>query len=133
MRACTPAPSQVGIAAPGVWRNAGSAAGFDALHRTEAVPVQHRAVEEIRDRGEADMRMGPHVVVVLRACRDRPEMVEEDEGADTLPRKRGQQPAHDESAADVLVAWAQRCFDGHHASCVIGVRHWGQIRNNSSY
>ena len=40
--------------------------GLDPLHRAKAVPVQHRAVEQVGDRREPDMRMGSHVVVVAR-------------------------------------------------------------------
>ena len=41
-------------------------AGLDALHDAEAVAVQHRALEQVGDRGQPDVRMRAHVVVVGR-------------------------------------------------------------------
>ena len=83
-------------------------AGLDALHGAQAVPVHHRAFEQIGDGREADVRMRPHVVVVAGTRGDRPEVVEEHERADRLPRESGQQPAHREAAAQVLVARRQQ-------------------------
>ena len=63
-------------------------AGLDALHGAQAVPVQHRALEQISDRREADVRMRPHVVVVLGPRGDRSEVIEEHERTDRLARER---------------------------------------------
>ena len=60
-------------------------AGADRHVAAEAVAVDDLAVEQKRDGGEADMRMRPHVDAVARAEFGRPEVIEEDEGADHAP------------------------------------------------
>src|SRR5688572_7506044 len=52
----------------------------DALHRPHAVSVQHVALEEVGDGGEADVRVRPYVDVHVGSSQDWAEMVEEDEG-----------------------------------------------------
>jgi len=60
-------------------------AGTDRLQAAQAVAVQDLALEEIGQRGKADVRMRAHVDAVARRHVDRAEFVEEDEGADHAP------------------------------------------------
>ena len=78
-------------------------ARHDRLVGAEAVAVLDRAVEQIRDRREADMRMRAHVEPVSGEELARAHLVEEDERSDHLPLARGQRTAHLE-AADVVRA-----------------------------
>ncbi len=79
-------------------------AGLDQLHAAQAVAMHHRALEQVGDRGQADVRMRPHVVVVAGLHGHRAEMVEEDERPDAAPAEVRQQPPHPEAAAEILLA-----------------------------
>ena len=70
--------------------------------------MHQRALEQVGHGRQADVRVRAHVVVVVRAGGDRAEMVEEQEGADRLPRRGGQQTAHAETPAQVLLVRLQR-------------------------
>ena len=63
--------------------------------------MHDRALEEVGERRQADVRMRPDVVVGAGGDVDRPEVVEEDERADGAPVRRGQQAAHHEAAAEI--------------------------------
>src|SRR5580658_227379 len=76
-------------------------AGFDALHRTQAVSMHHRTFEQIRDRGEADMRMRPNVDVHARFDIERPEVVEEYERAYRAPCQSRQQAGYAQAPAKI--------------------------------
>jgi hypothetical protein len=88
-------------------------AGLNALHRANAVAVQDGAVKQVGDRGQADVRMRPHVMAAAWLLRHRAEMVEEDERPHALAPGRGQQPAHHKAAAQVLVVACQLQFNAH--------------------
>jgi hypothetical protein len=85
-------------------------AGLDPLHRAERVAVLDRAVEEVGEGGEADVRMGPHVVAGARIERHRAEVVEEDEGPDAPPVAVRQRATHGEAAAEVLLHGFEGCL-----------------------
>ncbi len=78
-------------------------AGLDALHGAEAVTVQHRALEQISDSGQPDMRMRSHVGIHARLEVDGSEVIQEHEWADGAARQGGKQAAHAQSAPQVLV------------------------------
>ena len=63
-----------------------------------------RAVEQIGDGGEPDMRMRPHVHALAGHELHRAEMIEEDEGPDHLPLAMRQRAPHHESVAEVAGA-----------------------------
>ena len=73
-------------------------AGPDRQLRAERVPVHDLAVEQIGDGRQADMGMRPHIHAGPEQELGRPHLVEEDEGADHLPLRRGQRAAHLEAA-----------------------------------
>ena len=79
-------------------------AGLDFLDVALAVAVHDAAVEQIGDGGKPDMRMRPHVHALAGHELHRPEMIEEDEGADHLPLAVRQRAAHLESVAEVAGA-----------------------------
>ena len=87
--------------------------GLDQLLRAQAVAVHHRALEQVRHGGQADVRMGPHIVVDTGYFGHRPKMVEEDKRANAALPRRGQQPAHCETAAEVLVVAVQLLHDSY--------------------
>src|SRR5665213_1045267 len=78
-------------------------AGLDALHGAEAVTVHHRALEQISERGQADMRMRSHVGIHAGYEVDRSEMIQEHEWADCAARHGGKQTAHAQSATQIFV------------------------------
>src|SRR5450830_1950045 len=88
-------------------------ARLDALHRAHAVAVHHRPLVQIGDGGQANVGMGPHVVVGIRVGVDGAEVVEKDEGTDGLHGGRGQQAAHDKTAAQVFVVGFEVVGDAH--------------------
>jgi len=75
--------------------------------------VEDRTFEQVGHGRQANVRMRPHIVVVLGPLLGRAEVVEEQEGADGLALGRRQQPAHGETAAQVFVVSVQQQFDGH--------------------
>ena len=77
-------------------------AGLDALHHAGGVAVQHRALEQVGHRGQPDVRVGPHIVVVRGLRGDRPEVVEEQERPDRLALHRRQRAPNQKAAAEVL-------------------------------
>ena len=95
-------------AAPG--RHPVDVAGDDFLHRAEAVAMHDRAFEQIGDRGEADVRMRPHVEADAGLKRGRAHVVEEDERADQA-RRHGRQHAPHGQTADVAQMRFEDCFD----------------------
>ena len=60
-------------------------AGADDLHRAEAVAVHEIAVEEVRHRREADVRVRSHVDAFAGHQLGWPHLIEEDERADQSP------------------------------------------------
>jgi len=76
-------------------------AGLDPLDHAGRVAVHDGALEEIGERRQADVRMRPDVVVRARLDVDRPEVVEEDERPDRTPRRRREQAANHQAAAEV--------------------------------
>ena len=69
-----------------------------------AVAMHDAAVEQIGDGGEPDMRMRAHVHALAGDELHRPELVEEDEGADHLALAVRQRAAHLEAVAEVAGA-----------------------------
>ena len=63
--------------------------------------MHDRALEQVGQRGQADVRMRANIVVRARGDIERAEMVEEHERADRAAVRRGQQAAHHEAAAEV--------------------------------
>src|SRR5690606_1649125 len=57
-------------------------AWLDLLGDAQAVPMQDGAIEQPRERGQADVRMRPDIQGDARVERHRPELVQEDEGPD---------------------------------------------------
>ena len=90
----------VGDAAPGC--HPVDVAGADVLHRSDGVAVHLRAVEQVGDRGKADMGMGPHVNALAGREVHRPEIIKEDERADAAPRHLRQQAGDEKSVAQVM-------------------------------
>ena len=76
-------------------------AGFYALHKGEAVAMNHRALEHVSNRRKADVRMRAYVVVGLRALFLRTEVIEEYKGPDALPALRREQTEHNHAAAKI--------------------------------
>src|SRR5262249_9524031 len=81
----------------------------DRLLRADAVAVHDLALEEVRHRREADVRVRAHVVARWDAARERrgPEVIEEHERADHAPRGLW------EDAADLERAQIVRARLGH--------------------
>ena len=76
-------------------------AGLDPLDDAGRVAMHDRAVEQVGQRRQADVRMRPDVVVGAGLDVDRPEVVEEDERADRAPGGGREQAAHHQAAAEV--------------------------------
>src|SRR5262245_19645322 len=74
--------------------------GMNGLLEAEAVPMDDLAIEQISDRGQADMRMGPHIHRPGNAGSkiDGPEVIEENERPDHAPLNERQHAAHLEPA-----------------------------------
>ena len=64
--------------------------------------MHDRALEEIGERRQADVRVRADVVMGAGRHVERPEVVEEDEGPDRAAVGLRQQAPHDEAAAEVL-------------------------------
>ena len=92
-------------------------AGADLLHRAQAVAVHHGAVEQVSDGSQADVRMRPHVVLVFGVLGGRPEVVEEDEGADRAVHGGRQQPPDPKAATQVFLVRLQQF---HRSFCLSG-------------
>jgi len=88
-------------------------AGLDALHRADAVAMELRALEQVRDGGKPDVRVRAHVVVVARLRVHRAEVIEEHEGADRAAGERGKRASHRESRCDLGVARLDGVANGH--------------------
>jgi hypothetical protein len=69
-----------------------------------AVAMHDGAVEQIADGGKPDMRMRPHVHALAGHELHRPEMIEEDEGADHLALAMRQRAAHLKTIAEIAGA-----------------------------
>ena len=92
----------------------------DRHRRAEAVAVHDLAVEQEGDGGEPDVRMRPHVDALAAAELGRPEVIEEDEGADHAPLAVGQRAA-DREAAEIDAARNDHQFDGVAGCRVAGI------------
>src|SRR6185369_613623 len=90
-------------------------ARLDRGERAEAVAVHDGAVEQIRDGGEPDVWMRPHVEPVPGAKLRRPEMVEEDEWTHHARLRRRQRAAH------LNVAEVHRPRNNHACNRITGV------------
>src|SRR4051794_24690134 len=66
----------------------------DRLDITFAVAVDDLAIDQVGQRGEADMRMGPRIQALSGAEGDRTEAIEEDKRADHPALRRRQRPSH---------------------------------------
>ena len=69
----------------------------DLAHVAETVAMLERSGEQIRHRGECDMRMRPDVDSLARLELRRPHVIEEDERAHHLTALGRQYSAHDEA------------------------------------
>ena len=87
---------------------------LDVLHRAERIAMADAAFEQVGDGREADVRMRPHLHALAGRQRHRPEMVEEDEGADGLAVAEGQHAAHGEAVAEIARATLDALQDGVH-------------------
>jgi len=76
-------------------------AGLDFPVIALAVAVHDAAIEQIADGGEPDMRMWRTSMPLPDMNCNRPEMIEEDEGANHLPLAVRQRAAHLKSIAEV--------------------------------
>ena len=85
-------------------------AGDDLLHGAEAVAMHDRAVEQIGDGREPDMRMRAHVESRAGHERCGTDVVEEDERADGSHGSRRQHAPHRETA-DVVLMRLKKRFD----------------------
>src|SRR4029078_4476672 len=87
-------------------------AGADRLLGHQAVAMHDLALEQIRERGQADVRMRAHVDAARNAGRelDRSEVIEEDEPPDTAPLAEQEHASHGE-AAEVAAARIDDEFD----------------------
>ena len=95
-------PFGMGDAAPGGHQVHG--AGLDLPDIALAVAVHDAAVEQIGDGGEPNVRMRAHIHALAGHELYRPEMIEEDEGADHLPLAMRQRATHFEAIAEVAGA-----------------------------
>ena len=73
-------------------------ARLDRLHAAETIAMNDRAGKQIGDRGQADVRMGPHVDALARRQLGRSHLIEKDERSDATPLQRRQHAAHFEPA-----------------------------------
>src|SRR4029077_12764305 len=70
----------------------------NGLVRSEAVAMNYLAIEEIRHRREADMRVRPDIETMSRSEICGPHMIEEDERPDMTARLCGKHAAHGKAA-----------------------------------
>ena len=81
--------------------------------------MQDGPLEQIRHGGQTDVRVRPHIVLVLRLHRDRTKMVEEYERPHRLARQGRQQPAHREAATQILGMAAKLQHGAHGKRCTV--------------
>jgi hypothetical protein len=81
------------------------------LHIAQAIAVQDFSVEQIDDRGEADMRVRPHIETPALAQYHRAHLVKEHERPDHPPLRRWQRAAHFETVAKISGARHDRVFE----------------------
>ena len=79
-------------------------AGLDALHHAGGVAVHHGSLQQIGHRGQADVGVRAHIVVVGGLRRHRAKVVKKHKGADGLALHGGQHAPHSEAAAQVMGA-----------------------------
>ena len=84
--------------------------------------MHHRALEQIGDRGQPDVRMRPHVVLVARRLGGRAEVVEEDEGPHGTALRGRQQAPDLEATAEVLVVGLEHEQFVHRGATRLGPR-----------
>jgi hypothetical protein len=68
--------------------------GADGLNITFAVAVDDLAIDQVGQRGEADVRMGPRIEALSGTKGDRAEAVEEDKRTYHPPLRGGQRTSH---------------------------------------
>src|SRR5437764_11123 len=119
------------------WRSAvgmdDAAAGGHPVHRARldrldgaaAVAVAYFAVEQIRDGGEADVRMRSDVEAVASLEDDGAHLVEEDEGPHHAASRGGERAADGEAVAEVAGAGEDDRLDGR-AGVAVGVGFLGE-------
>jgi len=95
---------------PAAGRHPVHVARHDLLPEAETVVMHQRAVEQIGDGRETDMRMRQHVDASARRQHGGAHLVEEDERADEARGTRGQHATHDE-VADVAFARREKGLD----------------------
>src|ERR1700749_5242436 len=82
----------------------------DRHHCAKAVTVDYFAVEQIRHRGEVNVRMRADIDTLADAELGRPHLVEKDKRADHLPGL-GRQCAANLEASEIAGAGHNHCFD----------------------
>src|SRR5436309_14682691 len=82
----------------------------DRHHCAKAVTLDYFAVEQIRDRGEVDVRMRSDIDTLADAELGRPHLVEKDEGSDHLPHS-GRQCTANLEASEIAGAGHNHWFD----------------------
>ena len=86
----------------------------------QTVAVFERAVEQIGDSGQRDMRVGPHVDAGARRELRRPQMIEKNKRPHHLSSGKGQHPPHHEAAQVALSAFDYLQY-GHMSPMVLSV------------
>jgi len=107
-------PLGVDDAAPG--RHPVDGARLDPLHDAGRVAVHDRALEQVGEGRQPDVRMRPDVVMGTGSDVDRTEVVEEDERPDGAPIGRGQEAPNHEPAAEVARMRCESLQLGHEVS-----------------
>jgi hypothetical protein len=85
--------------------------GPDRLRIAQAVAVQDFSVEQIGDRGEADMQVRPHVETPALAQYHRAHLVEEHERPHYSALRRWQRSVHFETVAKISGARHDHAFE----------------------
>jgi hypothetical protein len=97
----------------------------DRHYSAKTVAVNYFAIEQIRDRSEVDVRMWANINTLAETELDRAHLVEENKGADHLPRP-GRQCTSNLEASEIVGAGHNQRFDGvgpvHVAGRRIGTR-----------
>ena len=94
-------------------------AGIDGLEAAQAVAMKDLALEQIGDRGQADMGVRANIDAFARAEHRGTHLVPENEGPDHLALRRGQGPA-DLETAEIPGAGHDHRFDGGVGLAVLG-------------